>query len=666
MCIRHHRDITRRSLLGQTAGIAAGLALSAHAPRMFAGNESAQPDGVPPLADVHPKQPTQWKHHRYGTSRRTAQLATLDEVKLQPGPFREAMERDHAYLLSLEPDRFLYYFRTTAGLEPKAAAYGGWEQKVGRMLGHYLSACSMSARATGDAAFMQRQDYIVGELARCQRANGNGYVGGIGDAKRIFSEIGQGNIYIDKAGLNGVHAPWYMLHKMCAGLRDAYLYGQNDQALVVLTGFSDWADRLTGPLSHTDMQKMLQDEHGGMNEVFADLYAITSKEKYLALSWRFNHISVLAPLAGGVDDLDGLHANTQIPPVLGLYRQYEVTGVEAARRGGEFFWETVTQNRSYVIGGDSDKERFYPKGQMAKNLSVATAETCNSYNMAKLTDRLFAREPREHLAAYSERVLWNDILASIDKTTPGMTYYLSLKPGHFKTFSRPYESFWCCVGTGMENHAKYGESIYFHSADELWINQFIASQIYWSDKKITILQSTRFPDEQQSQWTISCERPVRATLYLRHPTWTSGGFHVKINGRTTGASEPGSYLRLHRKWHDGDLITAELPMHLSVEPMKDDPSLKAILYGPLVLAGLLGRGDLPAEAPYAATDQLQFRSVPDPEVQPLFLAEGDLSKSFQQTAPLEFTGKSAESGNLIRFVPLAAVTRDRYSVYWKA
>jgi hypothetical protein len=289
------------------------------------------------------------------------------------------------------------------------------------MLGNYLSTCSMYARATNSLEFKQRQDYVVDELAACQRANGNGYVGGVPEANRIFHEIALDNIYIDKVGLNGVYAPWYMLHKMCAGLRDAYVYGGNQKALTVLTRFSDWAWGLTERLSDAYMQKMLEAEHGGMNEVFADLCAITDNKRYLSLSFRFNHRAVLDPLTRGVDDLDGLHANAQIPTVLGLFAQYELTGNRAARRGGEFFWKTVSQYRSYVIGGNSDKEEFFKIGEMGQHLSAATAETCNSYNMVKLTDRLFADNPKEQLAAYQERVLWNDILASQDRTTHGMT-----------------------------------------------------------------------------------------------------------------------------------------------------------------------------------------------------------------------------------------------------
>lgn len=643
MYVRNTPKVSRRALLEKTGSLAAGIALL--------GRES-------PLRAFGPSPQIQ------ASSRRAAQLVTLDYVTLRDGPFRDAMDRNAAYVLSLEPDRFLHYFRKSTGLTPKADPYGGWEQKVGRMLGHYLSACSMYARAKSGPAFLERQNYIVGELAECQRANGDGYVGGVADAKRIFTEIRGGKIYKDKVGLNGVHAPWYMLHKMCAGLRDAYSYGQNEQAMTVLVGFSDWADKLTGALSEADMQKMLVEEHGGMNEIFADVYVKTGDAKYLTLSRRFNRTAVLDPLMRGIDDLDGLHANTQIPTVLGLYRQYEVAGDPGARRGGEYFWQTVTHDRSYVIGGNSDREHFYPKGAMGQNLSVATAETCNSYNMVKLTDRLFAGTPREELAAYDERVLWNHILASQDKTTPGMAYFISLKPGHFKTFSKPDDSFWCCVGTGMENHAKYGESIYFHSTSELWINQFIASEVHWPAKKMQITQVTTFPKEPESRWQIACERPVKATIYVRHPKWADG-FGVKVNGKTSPAGNAGTFVKLQRTWRNGDVITANLPMKLWVEPMRDDPSLKAFLYGPLVLAGLLGQADMPAEAPYAGNNQLQFRSVPDPVVPVLAASEASAAGSLRQTAPLEFSATSSAGGEAIRFVPLAWVTRDRYSVYWK-
>jgi uncharacterized protein len=651
MNTEHIIDVSRRKMLFHIARISAGIAAVLHLPPA---------EALEPMAGA--------SSASFATSRRRAQIFALDAVQLDAGPFQEAMERNRLYLLSLDPDRFLHYYRTTAGLPARADVYTGsgwWENSVGRMLGHYLSACSMYVKSTGAQEFQRRQDYIVGELATCQKANGDGYVGGIPDSRRIFREISAGNIYIDNVGLNGVHAPWYMLHKMCAGLRDAYVYGNNQQALSVLTGFSDWCVALTDPLSDAQMQKMVEDEVGGINEIFADMAALTGKSKYMTLSTRFNLRAVLDPLTKGVDNLDGVHGNTTLAAVIGLYRQYELTGDPAAHRGGEFFWQTMTQNRSYVNGGNTDDENFYPVGQMGKHLTPATAETCNSYNMVKLTDRLFADTPREEVAAFDERILWNHILASQDKSTSGMTYFVSLAPGHFKTFSKPEESFWCCVGTGMENHAKYGESLYFNSASELWINQFVASTVHWKEQKMRIVQSTKFPIEQQSQWKLSCDSPTKATIYLRHPKWAGGDFVVKVNGTPAGSSEPGTYLKLERTWHDGDVITASLPMRLRIETMKDDQNFNAILYGPLVLAGLLGRDGMPTSAPYATSDQLQYRSVPDPMVPAVGVAGQNVEKWLKQTGPVEFATNDASANTPIRFVPLANITNERYSVYWR-
>jgi DUF1680 family protein len=302
---------------------------------------------------------------------------------------------------------------------------------------------------------------------------------------------------------------------------------------------------------------------------------------------------------------------------------------------------------------------------MGKNLSPATAETCNSYNMVKLTDRLFANSQRENLAAYNERVLWNHILASQDKSTPGFTYYMSLAPEHFKTLSSPYDSFWCCVGTGMENHVKYGESIYFASANELWVNQFIASTVHWKEQGIRLIQTTRFPLEPRSEWTLKAEAPVTTKINIRHPNWAGQDFAVRVNGKFQGASHPGSYLSINRRWHDGDQISAELPMKLKIEPMRDDPEWNAIFYGPIVLAGLLSRDGMPPEAPYAASNQLQFRPVSDPSVPALGKANQDADEWLEKIGAIEFSTRAATGGSQIRFVPLASVTNERYSVYWQ-
>jgi len=390
-----------------------------------------------------------------------AHAFSLHDVRLGEGPFKRAMDLDAKYLLDLEPDRLLSRFRETAGLKPKGKIYGGWESRglSGHTLGHYVSACSMMYAASGDKRFLERVNYIVDELAECQQAHGNGYVGGIPDAKRIFDEVEAGKLKTANFGLNGGWVPWYNLHKLYAGLIDAYRYCDNDKAKKVVTDLADWADKVTGKLSDEKFQSMLRCEHGGMNEALADVYAVTGDKKHLDLAGRFNHRSVIDPLSKREDQLEGLHANTQVPKLIGAARQYELNGKAELRTAAEFFWEVVSQHRSYVNGGNSDAEHFRKKGELWKHLSSRTAETCNTYNMLKLTRHLFAWTGDRRYADYYERALYNHILASQDPKKGMMIYFCSLKPGHFHTYNKPYDSFWCCTGSGIENHVKYGDSI---------------------------------------------------------------------------------------------------------------------------------------------------------------------------------------------------------------
>ncbi|MGD0326865.1 MAG: beta-L-arabinofuranosidase domain-containing protein [Terriglobia bacterium] len=591
----------------------------------------------------------------------------LEDVTLLDGPFKEAMQRDGAYLLKLDPDRFLYYFRVTAGLQSKAPIYGGWEAHVGRMLGHYLSACSMMYASTRDQQFLGRVTYVVSQIGECQRANGDGYVGGIPEGKRLFIQIAAGEIEADRDGLNGVHAPWYMMHKLFAGLRDAHLYCGSKEAKGLLMGLADWACKLLANLSDAQFQKMLACEHGGMNEVLADVYALTGDRKYLVLAERFNHKAVLDPLMRRQDDLTGLHANTQLAKLVGLARLFEVTGKRNFRTGAMFFWEEVAWKRSYVTGGDSDHEDFFPIGDMGQHLSVGTAETCNAYNMLKLTRHLFCWDARAGYADFYERALYHHILGSQDPETGMMTYYYSLKPGHFKTFSTPFDSFWCCVGTGMENHSKYGESIYFHNMQDLYVNLFIASELDWKDQGLKIRQETNFPDEHTTRLVVSCNRPVEANVCIRHPQWATAGLEVAINGkRYPSASKPGSYLKIRRVWRNGDAVQGSIPMELHLEPMPDDPAKTSILYGPIVLAGMLGTEGYQSPMPYAGDNQKAYAHVPDPDVPALVTDGRPVSEYVQQVAnkPLNFTLVRAGRASGVPLMPVYSANHERYTVYW--
>src|ERR1035437_3261647 len=587
----------------------------------------------------------------------------LADVRLLDGPFRDAMLRDQKYLLALEPDRLLHTFRVNVGLPSSAQPLGGWEEPKGELrghsLGHYLSALSLMYASTGDAEFKRRVDYIVGELAKCQ---GNSPAAGFHEGYlSAFPES-----FIDRVEQGKrVWAPWYTLHKIMAGLLDANQQCGNAQALDVLTKMADWVKFRVDNLTPEQMQKSLDTEHGGMNEVLANLYAVTGDTNYLRVAEAFNHQKVFGPLARGEDKLDRLHANTQILKIIGATREFELTGDPQFLTVAQTFWDAVALHRSYVIGGDSDHEHFFPAGDFAKHLSTDTAETCNTYNMLKLTRELFALEPSAAKMDFYERALYNHILASQDPETGMFVYLMSLKPGHFKTYSTPENSFWCCVGTGMENHSKYGDTIYFHDAGSLYVNLFIASELSWPEKNLVVRQETKFPESDSTVLKIKAEKPVNFALKIRHPAWATSGLDVTVNGRRQPVtSTPGSYFTLPRDWHDGDKVEIHFPMKLHTEPLPGVSNTVAILYGPIVLAGELGTNAMPN--PITA-DQTDFSKLPAPEA-PVFV--GDMAKLLKQIEPvagrlLTFRTHDLGQPRDVTLIPFYQLHRQRYSVYWK-
>ncbi|MCA1619983.1 MAG: glycoside hydrolase family 127 protein [Acidobacteria bacterium] len=526
--------------------------------------------------------------------RREARDFDLADVRLLDGPFKRAMALDAEYLLQLDPDRLLSWFRKEAGLKPKGAVYGGWEAQgiAGHSLGHYLTACSMMYAATGDARFRQRVGYVVDELERCQKANGGGYVAAIPGGKKIFREVAAGDIRSKGFDLNGGWVPWYTMHKLFAGLLDAHRHCASAKALAVVRGLADWAERTTAGLTDEQFQRMLAAEHGGMNESLAELYARTGDERYLRLSRRFHHRAVLDPLARREDRLAGLHANTQIPKVIGLARVHELTGDMPARAAAEFFWERVVGHHSYVIGGNSEGEHFGPPDKLDARLGQSTCETCNTYNMLKLTRHLFTWRPAGVYADYYERALYNHILASQNPEDGMFCYFVPLKPGAQKTYSTPYDSFWCCVGTGMENHARYGEAIYFRGEDALWVNLFIPSELRWKERGLTLRQETHYPDEETVRLSFDARKPTPLALRVRYPAWATEGMTVSVNGRPQQLNaKPGGFVEVRRVWRRGDQVELKIPMSLRLEAMPDNPNRAAVLYGPTVLAGELGLED---------------------------------------------------------------------------
>lgn len=583
---------------------------------------------------------------------REAEEFRLEDVRLLDGPFKHAMMKDAEYLLRLDADRLLSGFRKEAGLKPKAEAYGGWESMTiaGHSLGHYLSACALMFAATGDVRFRERVNYIIAELEECQRANGNGYVAAIPNGKKIFQEVSAGDIRVKPFDLNGGWVPWYTLHKLFAGLLDAHRYLQSTRALGIAVKLADWADATVAKLNEEQFQRMLDCEHGGMNEVLAEVYARTGNQKYLQLSRRFHHKAVLEPLASREDRLQGLHANTQIPKLIGLARRYELTLDAEDKTAAEFFWQRVVRHHSYVNGGNSDGERFGPPDKLSNRLSPNTSETCNTYNMLKLTRHLFEWNASAEYADYYERALYNHILASQDPDDGMVCYYVPMKAGSKKLYSKPFDDFWCCVGTGMENHAKYGEAIYFHNDDSLWVNLFIPSELNWREKGLSLRQETRYPESDKVNFTVKAQKPANFSLRLRYPGWANN-VSVAVNGRPeTVNAKPGSFIEIKRTWKTGDRVELTIPMSLRLEAMPDNPRRVAILYGPTVLAGELGPED--AETTVNLVPALMTGDRPVSEwIKPA-------------TGPITFQTASAGKPNEFTLYPFYRMHHKRYAVYW--
>jgi len=596
----------------------------------------------------------------------------LAEVRLLDSPFKEASERNARYLLTLDPDRLLHNARKYAGLEPKGELYGGWESKgiAGHTLGHFLTALSQQFVASGDQRFRERIDYIVAEMAEAQRAYGDGYVGALPPPElATLRGLKDGKVAVENPFVfeGGAWVPWYTQHKILAGLRDAWVLGGNAKAKDVALRLADWADDITASLSEEQMQTMLEVEHGGMSEVLIDLYARTGNERYREASRRFHHHAVLAPLRAGRDELPGKHANTQIPKITGAARSYEVLGEPADRALAEGFWQRVTGDHSWVIGGNSDDEHFFLPETAPSHVSPATAESCNTYNMLKLTEHLFTWQPRVEYADYYERALYNHTLASQEPERGMFAYFMSLEPGHFRTYSTPYDSFWCCVGSGMENHTKYGEAIYFHRGDELFVNLFIPSVLTWEAKGFVLEQRTDYPKSNQTELTVVSVGDKPVTLRVRSPQWAAGPLTFELNGKPLAvAARSGSYASIERAWKEADRLVVSVPMKPRTEPLRGSTDQVAFLYGPVVLAGDLGPVKRSESFPYAKDQGDNFEA--DIVEVPRLVATPATAAEILRRVPggdLAFIAEgSSEGRENVTLRPFADLHYRHYNVYW--
>lgn len=595
------------------------------------------------------------------------QAFDLSDIHLLESRFTENMQRESQWIMSLKVSQLLHSFQTNAGVYAgREGGYmtveklGGWEsldcELRGHSTGHILSGLSLLFATTGDEQYKQKGDSLVTGLAEVQKAlNQNGYL----------SAYPQYLIDRNIAG-SSVWAPWYTLHKLFAGLLDQYLYGDNPQALEIAEGMAYWAYQKLSSLTDEERKRMLKNEFGGINDSFYTLYELTGKEEYQKLGAFFYHNDVLEPLAQQEDILSKKHANTYIPKLIGLCRAYEIQGNESDRDISTFFWNTVVSHHSFITGSNSDKEKFFEPDHISEHLTGYTGESCNVYNMLKLTRHLYAYNPEIEYVDFYEKALYNHILGQQDTQTGMVSYFLPMLPGAHKVYSTPTRSFWCCVGTGFENQAKYGEFIYYHDASTLYVNLFIPSQIHWKEKGFKLKQTTEFPKNGTIDLYVEENNAHTNELAIRYPSWADQ-VEVTINGQKKKIKEkPGHYIRLKRNWKKGDHIQIVFPMKLQVNPTKDNPQIAAITYGPVVLAGRMGTEGMETPAPYSNpalyNDYYTYEyHIPADINNELHKSTEALQKDIHPTdTPLRFTIEGTD----IHLAPIYDIHRERYIIYW--
>lgn len=598
----------------------------------------------------------------------------IHEVRLTASPFKHAEDLDICYLLGLDADRLLAPYLKGAGLTPKAENYPNWENTGldGHIGGHYLSALSYMYAATGNTQIKERLDYTLSELKRCQDASGNGYLCGVPGGPEMWKDISEGKIQAGGFDLNRKWVPLYNIHKIYAGLRDAYLQAGSPEAKEMLIKLTDWMARLVSKLSDEQIQEMLRSEHGGLNETFADVAAITGDKRYLKLAQQFSHQTVLQPLLQHEDKLTGTHANTQIPKVIGFKRIADVEGNQDWNEATRFFWDTVVKHRSITIGGNSVREHFHPADNFSSMVQdVQGPETCNTYNMLRLTKMLYETSADASYMDYYEQALYNHILSTQNPVQGGFVYFTPMRAGHYRVYSQPQTSFWCCVGSGLENHARYGEMIYGHKGTELYVNLFIPSTLNWKQQGIQVEQQTAFPEEEATTLLITPKKKSALTLRLRCPKWARADeLRLMVNGEAMPVEVEEGYITLHRTWTKGDKVRLEMPMHLRAEQMPDKSAYYSILYGPIVLAARLGterqdglfaddsRGGHVANGPQLPLQEMPVIVGTADEI------ETNLKKV--EDKPLTFTMNSVSPSNYegMKLEPFFRLHECRYMVYW--
>ncbi|MBN2743661.1 MAG: glycoside hydrolase family 127 protein [Marinilabiliaceae bacterium] len=608
----------------------------------------------------------------------SAQIQTfpLGDVKVMDTTLLKHQSLSQSYIMSHNPDRLLAPFRREAGLDPKAPLYGNWENTGldGHIGGHYLTALSQLWAVTNDTAVKKRLDYMIDELALCQQHYGNGYVGGVPGSKALWDDVKNDHLDVGSFSLNGKWVPWYNLHKTFAGLRDAWVIGQNQKARDVLIQLCDWCVELCSGLSDERMELMLRAEYGGMNETLADVAALTGNDRYLQLARRFSHRLLLDPLLHHQDLLNGMHANTQIPKVIGFERVAEVAADTAWHNAAVFFWDNVVNQRSVSIGGNSVSEHFHPANDFTSMMeSREGPETCNTYNMLKLSRMLWTMSGDTRYLDYYEQAMYNHILSSQHPEQGGYVYFTSMRPRHYRVYSQPEQAFWCCVGSGMENHSKYGELVYAHHQDTLYVNLFMASVLNWKQQGLSLTQSTAFPAEEGTSLQFHLAKKKTIALKIRKPRWVvASDAKISVNGKPLAVSEVNGYWVIRRTWKNGDRIRVELPMRTETEMLPDGSGWASFRHGPIVLAAVCGHEHLDG----LRADDSRMGHVAQGALLPIFEAPVIIANPAQLTdvikpksnAPLHYLLPRTHLVNAsadIELVPFHTIHDVRYQTYFK-
>ena len=582
----------------------------------------------------------------------------LKEVTLGPGPLQEARDWNRGYMMRLGNDRLLHNFYVTAGLPSTAVPLGGWEAPTaelrGHFVGHYLSACALLYAATGDTGVKAKADGLVAGIAECQaKLNDGGYVSAF--PAELF-------VRLDKR--EKVWAPFYTLHKIMAGLLDMNTLAGNQQAMDVLLKLAAWVDAWTADKPEEHMQDILKTEYGGMSEVLYNLAAVTADDRWARTGDRFVKKVFFTPLAMRRDELKGLHANTHMPQVLGAARRYELSSDYRFGDVSAFFFETIAEGRTYATGGSANTEGWLVQANhlsLEMKASSHHQECCCAYNMMKLARHLYSWSGDQRFVEYYERNLLNHRLGAIEPTTGLTTYFLSMTPGAWKTTCTEDQTFWCCTGSALEEYAKLNDSIYYHDADSLYVNLYAASEVHWRERGIRLQQQTAFPATGHTLILLH-ETPSEAwTIQLRVPAWTTEANVVLINGKPLDiAGTPGSYLAIRRRWKAGDRVEFTMPMRLTAEPLRDDATQQAFLYGPLVLAGQFARGAIDFDLEHNQGPELQEALPLDV---PSLRSKGPVEEWIRPIAGEPMVFQTVGQERNVTLKPLNQ-SWERFAVYW--